>query len=59
MIVPDFYDQMCKTYSSIHFWPQPYYYMQWYQTLDPEYQQYYMNPDTYNVNYEFSLKKYQ
>jgi hypothetical protein len=33
--------------------------MQWYQNLDPEYQAYYMHPDNYNVNYEFSIKKYQ
>lgn len=30
MIVPDFYEQMSQTYPSIHYWPQPYSYMQWF-----------------------------
>lgn len=59
MIVPDFYEQMSQTYPSIHYWPQPYSYMQWFESLDPQYQPYYMNPEIYNLNYEFSVRKYQ
>ncbi len=42
---------MSKTYPSMHYWPQPYAYMQWYQMLPPEYQTYYMQPDYYAQNY--------
>jgi hypothetical protein len=54
----DFYEQMSKSYSSIHFWPQPYNYSQWFQGLSPEYQAYYMHPDSYTVNYSEAIRKY-
>lgn len=54
----EFYEQMSKSYSSIHMWPQPYAYMQWHQSLPAEYKTYYMTPELYNQNYEFSIRKY-
>jgi hypothetical protein len=47
----EFYEQMSKNYPSIHFWPQPYAYMQWFETLPPEYKNYYMAPEIYSENY--------
>ena len=54
----EFYEQMAKNYSSIHLWPQPYAYMQWHQILPAEYQAYYMAPELYNQNYDYSIRMY-
>lgn len=59
MINPNFYEEMNKTYLTINHWPQPYAYMQWFQALEPDYQAYYMHPDIYNVNYEYSVRRFQ
>lgn len=49
---------MSVTYGPHSNWPQPYAYSQWFASLTPEYQNYYMQPHHYNIIYEKGVNNF-